>query len=367
MFKENNSLNQSNPSCSQYLLWEWPIRLFHWLLVLCIVGLVVTQKIGVMDWHGRLGLGVFGLIIYRLVLGFFGGDAIRFSRFIVGIPTVRRYLCGQWHGCGHNPLGGYAILALLTLVSVQAVTGFLSNSDDYAFNGYFYTFISNEWSDRFTLIHRINIKILLAVIALHVLVIIYHTCIKKESLIAPMITGIKTVNSPALLPKNPLKPTPSWLTILAFILAAIAVITVYFTGLGLFNFGSAAAGMAVPLPQPPEAGWYAKVQADRGAVLYAAKCQVCHGTKLDNGSGPALAGTQFFARYGGEPLSRLLFGVHTEMPLNAPDTMPVDQSLSLVAYILQQNSFPAGPRPLAGHHDINRLIPTSSPGGADVE
>lgn len=123
-------------------------------------------------------------------------------------------------------------MALLALATVQAVTGFLSNSDDYAFNGYFYDFISNEWSDRFTRIHQINIKILLAVIALHVLAIIYHTCIKKESLIAPMITGIKKVNSPGLLPKNPLNPTPSWLSILAFILASFAVIIVYFAGLG---------------------------------------------------------------------------------------------------------------------------------------
>src|SRR5262245_2390038 len=79
-----------------------------------------------------------------------------------------------------------------------------------------------------------------------------------------------------------------------------------------------AVAAAAPLPPPREAGWYGKVQADSGAALYTAKCQVCHGDKLQGGAGPALAGTQFFARFGGDPMSRLWYGVHTEMPLTAP-------------------------------------------------
>ena len=77
-----------------------------------------------------------------------------------------------------------------------------------------------------------------------------------------------------------------------------------------------------PLPPPPQAGWYGKVQADSGEGLYVAKCQVCHGAKLEGGAGPALAGPQFFARFGGDPMSRLWYGVHTEMPLTAPASLP---------------------------------------------
>lgn len=120
-------------------------------------------------------------------------------------------------------------------------------------------------------------------------------------------------------------------------------------------------------PTPPDAGWYAKIQSDRGRALYTSKCQGCHGTKLDNGSSPALVGPQFFKRYGGGALSRLRFDVHTEMPINAPTTMPMDQSLDLVAYILRQNGFPAGSRPLARHYDMKRILPTSAPGGPDIE
>lgn len=123
---------------------------------------------------------------------------------------------------------------------------------------------------------------------------------------------------------------------------------------------------ATPLPPPPEAGWYGKQQADSGAVLYAAKCQVCHGQKLEGGAGPALAGPQFFARFGGDPMSRLWYGVHTEMPLTAPASLPANESLDIVAWILRQNGFPAGPYRLIGHYDLNRIIPKASPGGPDV-
>jgi PQQ-dependent dehydrogenase (methanol/ethanol family) len=115
-----------------------------------------------------------------------------------------------------------------------------------------------------------------------------------------------------------------------------------------------------------EDGWYSKIQADTGATLFAAHCQVCHGAKLEGGAGPALAGPQFFARFGGQPMSRLWYGVHTEMPLTAPSSLPSYQSLDLVAFILRQNKFPAGPYELVGHYDMNRMIPMSAPGGEDA-
>lgn len=56
--------------------------------------------------------------------------------------------------------------------------------------------------------------------------------------------------------------------------------------------------------------------------------------------------------------------IHTEMPLNAPSTLTSEQSLALVAFILQQNGFPAGPSPIIGHYDITRIVPASAPGAA---
>lgn len=114
--------------------------------------------------------------------------------------------------------------------------------------------------------------------------------------------------------------------------------------------------------------WYSTEQAAQGGALFKQKCAVCHGAKLQGGAGPALVGNQFFLRYGGKPVSALWSIVHTEMPLNAPGTLSETQSLAIVAFILQQNAFPAGPSPIVGHYDITRIIPAAAPGaGAAAE
>jgi alcohol dehydrogenase (cytochrome c) len=109
-------------------------------------------------------------------------------------------------------------------------------------------------------------------------------------------------------------------------------------------------------------GWYSSEQAAQGAALFKQKCAVCHGAKLQGGAGPSLVGNQFFLRYRGKPLSALWSTIHTEMPLTAPSTLSSAQSLALVAFILQQNGFPAGPSPIIGHYDITRIVPASAPG-----
>jgi PQQ-dependent dehydrogenase (methanol/ethanol family) len=110
--------------------------------------------------------------------------------------------------------------------------------------------------------------------------------------------------------------------------------------------------------------WYSADQAAQGKALFAQKCALCHGANLQGGAGPPLAGSQFFLRYRGKPLSALWSTVHTEMPLNAPGTLSPQESLALVAYILQKNGFPAGPSPIVGHYDITRIVPGAAPGAS---
>jgi alcohol dehydrogenase (cytochrome c) len=109
-------------------------------------------------------------------------------------------------------------------------------------------------------------------------------------------------------------------------------------------------------------GWYSTQQAAQGATLFQAKCAVCHGAKLQGGAGPALVGKQFFLRFGGKPVSQLWYDVHTEMPLTAPSSLPNADSLAIIAFILQQNGFPAGASPIVGHYDTLRPIPNAPPG-----
>ena len=52
-------------------VWDLPVRLFHWLLLVCVVGAVVSVKLGggAMQWHGLFGQAIVGLIAFRLVCG----------------------------------------------------------------------------------------------------------------------------------------------------------------------------------------------------------------------------------------------------------------------------------------------------------
>lgn len=73
------------PSSTRPLLvWDLPTRLFHWLLVISVVGCFVTIKLGGlwMDWHVRFGLLALGLLTFRLVWGLIGGYYSRFSHFL---------------------------------------------------------------------------------------------------------------------------------------------------------------------------------------------------------------------------------------------------------------------------------------------
>jgi len=95
---------------SKVRIWDLPTRVFHWALVACIVGLVVTGQIGgtAMAWHFRLGYVVLSLLLFRLVWGFVGGHWSRFAVFVRSPATIAAYLRGHKTPemeAGHNPLG----------------------------------------------------------------------------------------------------------------------------------------------------------------------------------------------------------------------------------------------------------------------
>lgn len=175
-------------------VWDLPLRLFHWLLVTAVVTAFVTAKIGgnAMDWHGRAGLLIIGLLVFRVVWGFIGSSNARFASFVRGPAAIRAYLHGKWQGAGHNPLGALSVLAMLALFAAQAATGLFAN-DDVAFEGYLYPLVSAAVSERITGIHNLLESVLILLVLLHLGAVAFYTRIKKESLVLPMITGWKEV------------------------------------------------------------------------------------------------------------------------------------------------------------------------------
>lgn len=188
-------------------VWDLPTRLFHWLLVVAVVGLVVTGNIGgnAMVWHFRLGHFVGSLVVFRLIWGFVGGHWSRFSSFLYAPRTTLAYLRGQAepaHLVGHNPLGAFSVFALLGLLAAQVATGLMSD-DEIANAGPLTRFVSEQTVSLATRYHADIGKLLLIVlVVLHMLAIAFYAWKKHVNLVRPMVVGDKAVEDGRALPAS---------------------------------------------------------------------------------------------------------------------------------------------------------------------
>lgn len=169
-------------------IWDLPTRLFHWSLVIAIVGAVAAEKAGRMDLHAGFGIAVLGLVAFRVAWGLVGARYARFSAFVAGPARIREYLQGRWHGAGHNPLGALSVLAMLGVAGLQASTGLFGN-DDSTFFGPLYDLVSREASDQLTRLHRLNANLLVLLVVLHIAAILWYRRVRGQDLVRPMVTG----------------------------------------------------------------------------------------------------------------------------------------------------------------------------------
>lgn len=214
-------------------VWDLPTRLFHWLLVLCVLGLVITGKIGggAIVWHARLGYAVLALLLFRLVWGFAGGHWSRFSRFLRGPASVIAYLKGTGplaHRVGHNPLGALSVLAMLAVLIAQVGTGLVSD-DEISFTGPLNRFVSSSLGLAATSYHKqIGQWLIIGLVVLHVGAVLIYLWKKRENLVRPMITGDKEWPEPAPSSRDDGKAR----TIAAVVLALCAGVAVAVARLG---------------------------------------------------------------------------------------------------------------------------------------
>jgi len=177
-------------------VWDLPTRIFHWALVVCVVGLVITGEISgtAMVWHFRLGYAVLTLLLFRLVWGFVGGYWSRFGSFVVSPGTVWAYIRG--HGLpaqavGHNPLGALSVLALLFGTLAQVAAGLMSD-DEIATAGPLASKVPGAWVSIATYLHtEVTKTILIVLVLLHLAAILWYRFKKGQNLVLPMVTGDK--------------------------------------------------------------------------------------------------------------------------------------------------------------------------------
>lgn len=214
-------------------VWDLPTRIFHWSLLLCIVGLFITVNVGGnwMLWHFRFGYAAFTLLLFRLVWGIVGGRWSRFASFIYAPSTILAYLNGRGkpeHSVGHNPMGAGSVFALLGFLLLQVASGLFSD-DDIAFQGPLAKFVSSARVSSATWYHKeVGSKVLIALIVLHIAAILFYLYKKKENLIRPMLNGDK----PLVLPVLPSRDDAASRAAAAVVLALCAAVVWWVVKLG---------------------------------------------------------------------------------------------------------------------------------------
>jgi cytochrome b len=169
------------------LVWDAPVRVFHWLMVLCFAGAWLTAESE--RWrllHVTLGYTMAALVAFRLVWGLVGTRHARFSAFVRGPAAVTRYLRSlaqrqPEHHIGHNPAGALAIVALLGLAALITATGWVN-----------YNEIVLPWPDKWMEeLHEGAASVMLALVGVHVLAVVVSSRLHRENLARSMVTGRK--------------------------------------------------------------------------------------------------------------------------------------------------------------------------------
>ncbi len=171
---------------NRILVWDWPVRIGHWLLVGAFALAWLTSESE--TWrlvHAYAGGAFVGIILFRLLWGVMGTRHARFGSFMRGPDAALGYLKGLLtgravHTVGHNPAGGWAIVALLTLGLLTGASGWLIYQD--------------MGGDSVAELHEGLATAMLAVVLLHLAGVVVGSLAHRENLVRAMLTGKKQGN-----------------------------------------------------------------------------------------------------------------------------------------------------------------------------
>jgi len=192
-------------------VWDVMIRIFHWSLV---TGFTIAYLTGEVEGnlHIYSGYAVLGLITFRVVWGFIGTRYARFSNFVCSAQTVSQYLKGlvnrkPGHYVGHNPAGGWMVIAMLLSLFVVSVSGLKLYAVEEGLGPLAgplpaVTLISAAYADSdeneeseeeefWEEIHEASANFMLLLIFLHIAGVVISSRLHKENLVKAMITGKK--------------------------------------------------------------------------------------------------------------------------------------------------------------------------------
>ena len=169
---------------TRILVWDLPVRVFHWLLAASFAGAFLTaESERVRDIHVALGYTFVGLLAFRVVWGVVGSRYARFSSFAFGPRAVLAYLRSLLtrhpeHHVGHNPAGSWVIYAIIVLGIVTGASGYAVYDD-----------AGGRWIES---LHEGAANAMLALVIFHIAGVMVSSSMHRENLVVAMVTGYKS-------------------------------------------------------------------------------------------------------------------------------------------------------------------------------
>jgi cytochrome b len=194
------------------LVWDLPLRVFHWLLVVSIAASWYTAENGgeYLTWgedvisytqiHFWLGYWALGMISFRILWGFVGPKHARFTSFLAGPGKIISYGRTVFQrntvpSVGHNPLGGWMVVLMLLMIGAQAATGLFLIDNTEIYPAIYHPSVEAATATTLGRFHHLNFNVLLWIISLHVLAIAFYALYKRQNLVGPMFSGHKVAAS----------------------------------------------------------------------------------------------------------------------------------------------------------------------------
>lgn len=167
----------------EIMVWDMPVRVFHWLLVICFAGAWLTSESERLAMiHYAFGYTACLLVLVRLVWGVIGTRYARFSQFLKSPQAVIEHFMAMLrghphHDLGHNPAGGLVMFALMLFILLIGLTGYLTVKE------FFGNFVSE--------VHEAAASLVLGLVIVHVIAAIGMSVTEKQNLVRSMVTGKK--------------------------------------------------------------------------------------------------------------------------------------------------------------------------------
>lgn len=182
-------------------VWDLPTRLFHWLLFLAVVVSYTSseEKGWLFAVHTASGYVVALLLLFRLVWGFVGSRHSRFANFVRGRRDVVDYAKRVAHldpprFVGHNPLGGWMVVALMTVLALTVLTGLFSAQEDSAARGLLFPLAAGYGDEGLGEIHEFLGNLVVILASVHVAAVFADWLLTRENLVVAMLTGRKQLD-----------------------------------------------------------------------------------------------------------------------------------------------------------------------------